>query len=813
MPSNVKRSILALSALSICSRAADDEADLQTLYNGMIPFIVQMYPVKDGAQQLAGWLKNFTATDQWPDVNYTAGCDAQKANWPAQNHWKYSLPLAAAYADVLPQSVNLTGNPPYDFAGNQTVADVLNRAMNWWYQNDFTNNDCIDWVANGTCTCGTPGMWNTNWYSNTILIPREAIQTSLLLNNFITPEQRAAAVHLVERGTTTFGRSKYGLPAITGANTLDISSNLINAGILQALAGNDTGYDLIDDAFERVHNEVQVQEAEKAEALGRMDRSGSTLGFCIPGITARTRTTNLVLSLELPAAGTQWEANDTSQSAFSKHIDGSAWSVYRNTVTNVLHWDFSVLGRFISFPVFDDQATVGLKVNYTQVLQLGQQWKDHNMVRVATSLLKNGTTVNGGKLYGNRMFYNNDYMVQRGKNYVTTVKTLSTRTGNTECVNTRKSKVVSLARHARPEPSSGTIDKLNPSCRLLENPLGFHLGQGVVFNYGSGNEYEDIAAAWDWNLIPGITTNYGETALLCNFTLWRGNRTFVGGASDGEIGVTAMDYLNPYTGAFAYRKAWFFLPDGVQHVIVSNIEDTSGSSDIFHVLDQKVNGAVYMDGKVVTEPKAGARSLWHDSMGYTFDTSESPGYENSAIESAEFATPLRSGDWKAIGTSSSPPANVTIFQAWLRHDTTQLSTPVSYSVYPGTKTAKSFASKAKKHAVYSISRTDVSAAMYAHKSVLMAVFWKRGTVQADLTPSRSVTVSTSEPAIVMVDLKSWVVTVSDPTQTLKEVDVTVRASSVRKHKCAALLHGKGKKVTIKLPQGGDLGKSAFAELC
>ncbi|KIO26606.1 polysaccharide lyase family 8 protein, partial [Tulasnella calospora MUT 4182] len=543
-------------------------------------------------------LNNFTATDQFPDVNYTTGCDAQRANWPAQTHWLHTLPLAAAYTDVLPHSVNLTENPPYDFVGNETVADVLNRAMNWWYQNDFTNDDCIDLggMPNGTCACGTPGMWNANWYVNVILIPRQAIQTSVLLNNFITPEQRAAAVHLVERGATTFGRFVYGLGYITGANTLDISSNLINAGILQALAGNDTGYDLIDDAFERVHNEVQVQEADKADGIRPDGSFGQHMGILYTGNYGKDYT-NLVLSLEIPAAGTQWEANDTSRDAFSKFIDGAAWSIYRNTVTNVLHWDFSVLGRFISFPVRDNQATVGLKVNYTQVLQLGQQWKDHNMTKVATSLLKNGTTVNGGKLNGNRMFYNNDYMVQRGKNYVTTVKTFSTRTGNTECVNS-------------------------------QNPLGFHLGQGVVFNYGSGNEYEDIAAAWDWNLIPGITTNYGETPLLCNFTQWSGNRTFVGGASDGEIGVTAMDYLNPYTGAFAYRKAWFFLPDDVQHVIVSNIEDTSGSSDIFHVLDQKkVNGAVYMDGKVVTEPKAGARSLWHDSVGYTFDTSESKGYE------------------------------------------------------------------------------------------------------------------------------------------------------------------------------------------
>lgn len=79
-----------------------------------------------------------------------------------------------------------------------------------------------------------------------------------------------------------------------------------------------------------------------------------------------------------------------------------------------------------------------MNINFTQVQQLGELWQDANMTKVATSLLKNGTTANAGNLVGNRMFYDNDYMVHRGKNYVTTLKLLSSRTSNTECVNSRK---------------------------------------------------------------------------------------------------------------------------------------------------------------------------------------------------------------------------------------------------------------------------------------------------------------------------------------------------------------------------------------
>jgi len=27
------------------------------------------------------------SSGKWPDVDYTTGCDARRANWPAQIHW------------------------------------------------------------------------------------------------------------------------------------------------------------------------------------------------------------------------------------------------------------------------------------------------------------------------------------------------------------------------------------------------------------------------------------------------------------------------------------------------------------------------------------------------------------------------------------------------------------------------------------------------------------------------------------------------------------------------------------------------------
>ena len=82
---------------------------------------------------------------------------------------------------------------------------------------------------------------------------------------------------------------------------------------------------------------------------------------------------NDVLAFELEAGGTEFQASGDSRSAFETLWDGNQWMIYRNIFTNTLHWDFvsialhfnltlvlnkasqSVLGRFITFPVADNQ--------------------------------------------------------------------------------------------------------------------------------------------------------------------------------------------------------------------------------------------------------------------------------------------------------------------------------------------------------------------------------------------------------------------------------------------------------------------------
>lgn len=65
----------------------------------------------------------------------------------------------------------------------------------------------------------------------------------------------------------------------------------------------------------------------------------------------------------------------------------------------------------LNYVLLGDRASASIKINLTQVSQLGAQWNDPDMVQIVDRLNKKSRSANVG-LNGNRMFYDNDYMVR-----------------------------------------------------------------------------------------------------------------------------------------------------------------------------------------------------------------------------------------------------------------------------------------------------------------------------------------------------------------------------------------------------------------
>ncbi|KAF9489664.1 polysaccharide lyase family 8 protein [Pleurotus eryngii] len=736
-------------------------SDISTMSTRRIQSIIDS--LTDGANiervaALGSWFLTLGADGQWPaaEVDYTRGCEAQRANWPIQEHWRRILVLAGAWHG------GLKGTEQY--VKNSDVRAAISRAMDWWVANDFTTLECIDKGGNAACPCETPGLWNRNWFSNIILIPELVAQTCLLLNDSLTSSQASFCSSISLRSYNTFTRRP---TFLTGANTLDVAK----IGIDLAILTGDSS--LLADAYNRVHLELVIQDKPKADGI-RADGSFSQhLGLVYSGNYGKDFVTDL-LGFELLAAGTQFAANSEQQATFAALFDGGAWMIYRNVITGINHWDFSVLGRFISFHVKDAQqvyawASSNIKIPLPEVQALGEQWENNVLKNFASSLSTKTDNANAGQLYGNRMFYANDYMVHRGKNYVTTTRMYSNRTINSECVNS-------------------------------QNPLGFHLSDGTVYTRVKGDEYEDIAASWDWNLIPGTTVDYAVTPLHCNTTKATGVEAFVGGVTTEQVGIAAMRYTNPVGASLKWQKTWFFLENDIQLVMVSDISSTTSAS-VRTVLDQRrhggeiiVNGAVQASGK---SSVPGALSLWHGNVGYVFP-------ESTAV-ALHLEVGEKGGNWSTIGISSQPPSIVDLFAAFLEHK--DLNTPIFYIVLPGVD-KDAFAKKIPSLPI-DIGQNDkhVSAVYDSANDVIMAVFWNvnGGTVTIKPKGCTPITITSDGNTALVFNHKDGKITVADPSQSLERLNISIKVH--RKRKLLPDLIPHTRKITFELPSGAFAGSS------
>lgn len=353
------------------------------------------------------------------------------------------------------------------------------------------------------------------------------------------------------------------------------------------------------------------------------------------------------------------------------------------------------------------------------------------------------------------------------------------------------------------------------------NPLGYHLGQGTLFTYVDGSEYKDIWASWDWNLIPGTTVVRNKPALMATAVQYRGKRDFVGVVSDGHFGAAVEDYVDPFDGHIAYRKAWFYLGDAVlvsvMEIQTTDVDGSSNASPIT-VLENRAraDGGAFVNGKqskLGNDTKAVGSTLFYGGNGYLayhrpFDLTLSEGE--------------RTGNWSAISTSTAGLATVPIFSAYMTIDAPK----ATYAMFPATSQRR-LAEEAEKPSWTPIDGDGISGA--AGQGVLSVVFWPGGdrSIRIDLAAvgwaeKGTVKVTSSQPGAYLLTgsragpdaAMELAVSAADPTQKLKtaalELVFTRPLAKVVEGACSPAVQSKVDFAFV-LPTGGMAGSSVKQE--
>ena len=304
-----------------------------------------------------------------------------------------------------------------------------------------------------------------------------------------------------------------------------------------------------------------------------------------------------------------------------------------------------------------------------------------------------------------------------------------------------------------------------------------------------------------------------------------------------------MRYTNPVTRGITFQKAWFFLDDGVQVVMLSDVVSNS-SSPIISVLDQKKHvGPYYVNGNEVKPSSEkrdttvkhlrphghkhhrhirqaafaalptvnvtrhpGIQSLWHANVGYSF--------EDGSPVSVSVQTGNKTGNWTTLGISIQPPSNVDMFAAWIEQPGGQTS--LAYKIFPaidrGTFEWKVLWSQST-HRVLVNDKTT-SAILDTQNDTVFIVFWSAdgGSITVPGSPGfADVTVSSDINSAIIYHRSKGGVVVSDPSQTESSLVLGLETGIIGKRP-PGFEAGSRRTLVLTLPTGGLAGSSVSQSL-
>jgi len=318
-----------------------------------------------------------------------------------------------------------------------------------------------------------------------------------------------------------------------------------------------------------------------------------------------------------------------------------------------------------------------------------------------------------------------------------------------------------------------------------ENKLGYWLPYGLTYIYRRGDEYNAIFPVWDWALLPGVTNPHVEVVEYDKSESRTQNTSFVGGVSDGKYGVSAMDFSKRGTVA---KKAWFWF-DNEWVALGAGITSDQEGTIVTGINQTLLNGKVLIDGKRLKKGHFKLKNpLWicHDNVAYLFPEDEP----------VNIKTDIQQGNIQRIyGLGKDTVYAEEVFSLWFDHGLKPQNESYQYIVVPGI-IPNELSRYAKKTPITVLSNTKkIQAVSHDHLEITGIVFHKAG----EFALSQELVVRVDQPCLLL--LTKRMITVSDPTASLKEIAITLERGG-------GSIQTKG----VKLPTGGLAGKSVSVKL-
>ena len=551
-----------------------------------------------------------------------------------------------------------------------------------------------------------------NWWYNEIGIPKLVGPVVLLLGAEAKPEE--------VRYATEVSLARFPI-ARTGQNKIWLAGNALMRGLI---LGDE---EKISEATNAIWSEIAVSTEEGVQPDFSFHQHGAQQQFGNYGLAFAV---NMSLWARV-LRDTPWQIPAEKLAVLRGYLlEGQAWISWRGAM------DISACGRqFMPGSPRAKTATIA------RVMRQGVLFDAPSAAEYQAFVSRNVPDA-PNDLTGLRHFWRSDYLVQRRPEFMASLKLSSNRVIGAELVN-------------------------------LENLSGFHLGDGGLYFYRRGDEYEEIFPLWNWSRLPGVT---GAQMPPPDYRYSQVPRDFVGALSDGTDGVAALDFARDEVTA---KKAWFFTGDTVV-CLGADIRGASAAGIATTLNQVRLRGPVRVAASGKPESfssgqrtLAGPMTIEHDGWVYSVLEPGAVRLEAGAV----------TGNWQRVFTNpATPPGDVAgeLFALWLDHGQQPIGASYAYSV--------ALAAGAPRAAEVLTNQARVQAVALSPQKTAF-VFWRAGE-----WPLRDGTVVAVDAPCLLL-LEGAVARVVDPTQKLREVRVS--------------LGGREKLVT--LPTGALAGTAARVE--
>lgn len=341
---------------------------------------------------------------------------------------------------------------------------------------------------------------------------------------------------------------------------------------------------------------------------------------------------------------------------------------------------------------------------------------------------------------GNKLFFRGDFMTHHRPDFNISVKMHSTRTLN------------------------------NDTSPLGEGLKSHHLSDGVTYIYRSGEEYVDIFPIWDFKLVPGTTEQYifpYPPVPRDDYWPTAGNKTFVGGASDGLYGVATMDYSRDSLSA---KKSWFF---GDEAMVALGAGLTCPQcADVRTSINQEWSKTPIQYGKLQSNAEetleSGQKSFPTKSWFIANDTAYVVHYGGTV----QFSNAIQKGSARSIDASKSTQiVSGKVTSLRLGHTPNPKNSSYAYQVYPNVSELNELNQKMK-NVIIITNLPNVQAVHFRSEKMIQVIFHTPGILKIDETSS----VIVNQPIALVLRMKAngkLSVAASDPSQRLSTLNVKI----------------------------------------